>query len=152
MKKESQAIKEYKQAFDEFFKDKPKPKDEEESKKGLDEFFHWYNNERKQSDTGKTPAEMYKEIYREEAPDLINLDEEDFSEEQEAEMREFFDKKLWPKMKKDLKESTKKEACFLCFVAGTEIANNMFEEEMNHVQETFEKMSPEEMENMMKSR
>ena len=63
MEDKSQAVKEYRQAFDEFFKDKPEPKDEEESKKRLEEFFHWYNNVRKQSDTGKTPAEMYKEIY-----------------------------------------------------------------------------------------
>ena len=83
MEDESQAVKEYRQAFDEFFKDKPKPKDKEESKKMLDEFFHWYNNERKQSDTGKTPAEMYKEIYGKEAPEPTDLtDDEDFSEEE----------------------------------------------------------------------
>ena len=57
------AIREYKMAFEEFFKYKPKPKNEKESKKQMDEFMYWYNNVRKQSDTGKTPAEMYKEAY-----------------------------------------------------------------------------------------
>jgi len=57
------AIREYKLAFEEYFKDKPKPKNEKESKKQMDEFMHWYNNIRKQSDTGKTPNEMYKEAY-----------------------------------------------------------------------------------------
>ena len=35
----------------------------EKIKKQMDEFKHWYNKVRKQSDTGKTPEEMYKEIY-----------------------------------------------------------------------------------------
>lgn len=59
-------------AWQEFFKDKPKPKNDEEERKQHEEFGHWYNHIRKQSDTGKTPAEMYKEIYGEEPPkDLI---------------------------------------------------------------------------------
>ncbi len=151
MKEESQAIKEYKQAFDEFFKDKPKPKDEKENKKLLEEFFHWYNNVRKQSDTGKTPAEMYKNIYEEEALDPINMsDEEDFDENEIEEMREFFDKTLWPKLKKDLKEATKKEACFVCFLAGTEISNNMLKEQLKHAEETMRNMSSEEVAKMIK--
>ena len=109
MKEENQAAKEYRQAFDEFFKDKPSPKDEEETKKMLQEFFHWYNNVRKQSDTGKSPAQMYKVIYGEEAPDPVNIpDEEDLDQEEIESMKEFFDKKLWPNLKKDLKEATKK--------------------------------------------
>jgi len=62
-KNEPAAIREYKMAFEEFFKDIPKPKNKKEIKKQMDEFMHWYNNIRKQSDTGKTPAEMYKELY-----------------------------------------------------------------------------------------
>ena len=153
MEEKSQAVKEYRQAFDEFFKDKPEPKDEEESKKRLEEFFHWYNNVRKQSDTGKTPAEMYKEIYGKEVPEPVNMtDEEDCNQEEIDDMREFFDKELWPKLKKDLKEVTKKEACFLSFLAGTEISNNMFEEEMKHAQEHIKKMSPEELKKMIKNK
>lgn len=151
MEDKSPAVKEYKQAFDEFFKDKPEPKNKEESKKMLEEFFQWYNNVRKQSDTGKTPAEMYKEIYGGEASESVELtDEEDVSEDEIEELREFFDKELWPKLKKDLKEATKKEACFLSFLAGIEISNNMFEEEMKHAQKTIEKMSPEEIKKMIK--
>ena len=114
----------------------------------LDEFFHWYNNVRKQSDTGKTPSEMYKEIYGQEAPDPVDMsDEENLNQE---DMREFFDKELWPKLKKDLKEATKKEACFFSFLAGTEISNRMLEEEMKHAHETMKSMTPEEMMKMIK--
>ncbi len=60
---EPPAIREYHMAFEEYFKSKPKPKNDKESKKQLGEFMYWYNNVRKQSDTGKTPSEMYKEIY-----------------------------------------------------------------------------------------
>ncbi len=152
MKEESQAVKEYRQAFDEFFKDKPKPKDEEENKKLLEEFSHWYNNIRKQSDSGKTPPEMYKEIYGEEAPDSVDISgEEDLNQEEIESMREFFNEELWPKLKKDLKEATKKEACFLSFLAGTEISNNMFKEEMKLAQETTNNRTPEEVAKMIKN-
>ncbi|MBU1989095.1 MAG: YkgJ family cysteine cluster protein [Nanoarchaeota archaeon] len=144
---ESQAIKEYRQAYDEFFKDKPEPKDEEESKKRIGEFLHWYNKERKQSDTGKTPDEMYKEIYGREAPEPVELTDEDIGDEEVEDMKEFFDKNLWPKLKKDLKEATKKEACFFGFLAGTEISNNMLEERMRQI----EKMSPEDIAKMVKN-
>ncbi|HLC96254.1 MAG TPA: hypothetical protein VJH97_02945 [Candidatus Nanoarchaeia archaeon] len=153
MEEKSQAVKEYKQAFDEFYKDKPEPKDKEESKKMLEEFFHWYNNVRKQSDIGKTPAEMYKEIYGVGPSKTVDLDEgveEGINEEEIEDLREFFDRELWPKLKKDLKEATKKEACFISFLAGTEISNNMFEEEMKHTQKTFENMTPEEITKMIK--
>ena len=55
------AIREYWMAFDEYFKGKPK--NDKESKKQMEGFAHGYNNVRKQSDTGKTPSEMYKEAY-----------------------------------------------------------------------------------------
>src|SRR3989344_7963887 len=62
------SINEFELAWKEFFKDKPKPKNDDEEKEQLKEFHQWYNNIRKQSDTGKTPAEMYKEIYGKEPP------------------------------------------------------------------------------------
>lgn len=62
-KDESPAIREYRIAFEEYFKGKPKPKNEIEMKKEMHEFMHWYNNVRKQSDTGKTPTQMYGELH-----------------------------------------------------------------------------------------
>ena len=61
-------LKEFSLAWEEFFKNKPEPKDDDEDKKQQEEFHQWYNYVRKQSDTGKTPAEMYKEIYGKEPP------------------------------------------------------------------------------------
>ena len=145
---ESPAIKEYRLAFDEFFKDKPK--DEAEYKKRLHEFFHWYNNVRKQSDTGKTPAEMYKEAYGVEAPEPAELSEEDIKDEEIDELREFFDNELWSKMKKDLKDATKKEACFACFLAGTEVASKWLEEDIKNAEKAFEGKSPEEIGKIIK--
>jgi len=55
------AMREFENAFQEFFNKKPKPKSEEEEKKQSEDFAYWYNNIRKQSDTGKTPAEMFNE-------------------------------------------------------------------------------------------
>ena len=65
-KSASRATEEFELAWKEFFKKKPKPKNDQQDKKQLEDFINWYNNIRKQSDTGKTPAEMYKEIYGEE--------------------------------------------------------------------------------------
>lgn len=52
------SMKEFDLAWKEFYKGKPKPKTDEEDRKLDVEFHEWYNNIRKQSDTGKTPAEM----------------------------------------------------------------------------------------------
>ncbi len=57
------AFNEFELAWKEFFKNKPKPKTDEEDRKQQEEFIHWYNYERKQKDTGKTPAEIYREAY-----------------------------------------------------------------------------------------
>lgn len=62
-KDEIPAIREYRMGFEEFFKDKHKPKNDKEMRKNMGEFMYWYNYVRKQSDTGKTPDEMYKEAY-----------------------------------------------------------------------------------------
>jgi hypothetical protein len=66
------AMREFENAFQEFFNKKPKPKNDEEERKEQEEFYHWYNYIRKQSDTGKTPAEMYKEIYGEEPKNIFD--------------------------------------------------------------------------------
>jgi len=73
---------EFNMAKEEYFKDKPEPKDESERHKEIEKFIYWYNHERKQSDTGKTPDEMYKEIYG----------EEDISEDVDDETLELIDK------------------------------------------------------------
>ena len=57
------AIREYRMAMAEYFKDKPNQKNDKELKKQMDVFVYWYNHVRKQSDTGKTPDEMYEKIY-----------------------------------------------------------------------------------------
>jgi tetratricopeptide (TPR) repeat protein len=76
MKKEEKSVKEisngmreFKLAWQEYFKDRPKPKNDDEEKKENEEFIHWYNFVRKQTDSGKTPVEMYREIYGKEPPE-----------------------------------------------------------------------------------
>src|SRR3989344_4313261 len=61
----SRAIEEFELAWKEFFKKKSKPKNDQQDKKQLEDFTNWYNNVRKQNDTGKTPAETYDEDYKE---------------------------------------------------------------------------------------
>ena len=82
-------MREFNMAWEEYFKDKPKPKNDDEEKKQLEEFHHWYNYVRKQSDTGKTPAEMYNFWMNDEK--LINRP---FSCESTKKMfKEFMDKR-----------------------------------------------------------
>ena len=103
LKKEGfRSIKEFDMAWEEFFKNKPEPKNEEEDKNQQEGFYYWYNYVRKQSDTGKTPAEMYKEIYGEDPKEIfdekrpsrfINFDwdedyEEDFEDDDEEDEEE----------------------------------------------------------------
>jgi len=57
------SMREFDMAWKEFMDKKPAPKNKAEEKKQMEKFIGWYNNIRKQSDTGKTPNEMYKEIY-----------------------------------------------------------------------------------------
>src|SRR3989338_9191808 len=56
------AMTEFDNAWNEFFKNKQKPRSDEEDRTQQEEFHHWYNDVRKQSDTGKTPQEMGKRI------------------------------------------------------------------------------------------
>ncbi len=51
-------VREFDSAWEEFFKNKPEPKTDEEDIKKQKEFSDWYNNVRKQSDTNLTPKEM----------------------------------------------------------------------------------------------
>jgi hypothetical protein len=65
------AMNEFERAWQEYFENKPEPKNDEEERKEQENFIHWYNYARKQSDTGKTPSEMYKEVYGEEPKNPI---------------------------------------------------------------------------------
>ncbi len=56
------SMKEFDMAWSEFFKSKPQPRNDDEDRKQQEEFCDWYNNVRKQSDTGRTPREMGKRI------------------------------------------------------------------------------------------
>jgi hypothetical protein len=56
------AMIEFDNAWEEFFKSKPRPRSDKEDRNQQEKFHHWYNNVRKQSDTGKTPKEMGKRI------------------------------------------------------------------------------------------
>jgi thioredoxin-like negative regulator of GroEL len=62
----SQNLSHYKNEFaigmKEFFDKKEQPGTDEEERTQMQEFVFWYNNVRKQSDTGKTPAEMNERI------------------------------------------------------------------------------------------
>ena len=69
----SQAQKEFDMAWKEFFRDKNKPENDDEEKEQMKEFINWYNNVRKQSDTEKTPAQMYKEIHGIESKEEIRI-------------------------------------------------------------------------------
>lgn len=85
------SIKEFELAWNEFFKNKKRPKNDEEDRKQQKEFMDWYNNVRKQSDTGKTPAEMFKAVYGKEPGDkpkepsrIMNFEwDEDYKEPDE---------------------------------------------------------------------
>lgn len=58
IEEEKNGVMEFDLAWNEFFKDKPKPKNDEDDREQHEEFCHWYNNVRKQTDTGMTPVEM----------------------------------------------------------------------------------------------
>ncbi len=52
------SVNEFEKAWREFFKEKSKPRTDNEDIEQQKEFAHWYNYVRKQSDTKKTPFEM----------------------------------------------------------------------------------------------
>jgi|GEM_PF-3280241 len=72
----NRSMREFDLAWKEFYKDKPKPTTDEEDLKQQKEFAYWYNNIRKQSDTGKTPVEMGER--------LLNFIEDDGSEKEQT--------------------------------------------------------------------
>ena len=87
LKEVKTSMKEFELAWKEFFKDKSKPQTDEEDRKQQEEFHHWYNNVRKQGDTGKTPVEMGQRI--------MNFEwDEDYSEDIDFEEEDILEAKL----------------------------------------------------------
>ena len=159
------AMREFEIAWQEFFKNKSKPKNDEEERKEQEEFYHWYNHVRKQSDTGKTPAEMYKEIYGKEPPKnpnevsrMMNFEwdedyDEDFGNEnfEEAHKQaveiahEIFENDIWKNAKLELKDVTKREAYRSMFTLGFLTYMKSMDEEMADFKEKA-KQNPKEFE------
>ena len=75
---------------------------------------------------------------------------ENMNEEEIGEMKEYFYNQIWPKIKKDLKEMTKKESCFFCFVAGSDMMKYSQEGMMKDEKEKLSKMTKEEIEEMIR--
>ena len=133
-------IKEFDLAWQEYFKDKPKPKNDEEDRKQQAGFYYWYNNIRKQSDTGKTPAEMDKEPQEENR--MMNFewdeedDEEDFDDlEQELwEMSsEMFDEDIWNK--EEMEDLSRRELAKTMFGLGFIMHQRIMDEEIKEMDE-----------------
>lgn len=76
-------------------------------------------------------------------------DENELNEEELEYMKESFDKEIWPKMKSKLKEMTKKEACFVCFMAGYDLSRYSIEEEFKEARDKLKGMSEEEVREMI---
>ncbi len=175
-KKINFAIEEFDRAWQEFFEDKPEPKNDEEDRKQQEEFYHWYNFVRKQSDTRKTPAEMYKEMYGEEPPQnaidintkpsrIMNFgrdgeDEEDFADkdelDEEKELEELnkisdhiFDNGVWQNSKEQMKDMSKRDSSRHIFRLGFFMHSQYINEKMRVITEELENMSKEDIQKMI---
>ena len=164
------SIEEFDIAWAEFFKDKPEPENDDEDKKQQEEFYHWYNYVRKQSDTGKTPAEMYKEVYGKEPPQdfpinsekpsrIMNfgwdedneddLDDEEPDEERLKELTEIadnmFDNGVWQNSKESMKDMSKKDSSRYMFRLGVFMHSQYMNEQMENITKEIENMPKEEI-------
>lgn len=161
------SMKEFELAWEEFFKDKPKPKNDGEEKKQMEEFFHWYNYERKQSDSGKTPAQMYKEIYGKEPIHPIKEESRMFNLELDREYEEEFEEVLdiaeeeavvvaeeifnenWKKIKQETEKTNKKEACKYSFILGFLNYMKMMNEKSRIIEEQMKDMPKEDIQKIV---
>jgi hypothetical protein len=75
---------------------------------------------------------------------------ENMNEEEIGEMKDYFYNQIWSKIKPQLKEMSKKEACLFCFIAGSDMMRYSQEEEMKNAKEKLSKMKPEEVEEMIR--
>ena len=177
IKKESlQGIKEFDIAWVKFFKDKPEPKDDDEDKKQQEDFHYWYNYVRKQSDTGKTPAEMYKEAYGREPPQkfpissqessrMVNFewdenysedefDDEDFEDEEElkklTEIADYmFDNGVWQNSKEQMKDMSKRDSSRHMFGLGVFMHAHYMNEQMKTLAKEMQDMPKEDVEKLI---
>ncbi|MFW5847129.1 MAG: hypothetical protein ACOCUU_03150 [Nanoarchaeota archaeon] len=79
----------------------------------------------------------------------MNEENENLSEKELEYMKDSFNREIWPKMKSRLKEMSKKEACFVCFIAGYDLAEYSIEEEIKEAKEKLSKMSDKEIKDML---
>jgi hypothetical protein len=175
IKKEAyRAFKESELAWQEFFKNKPEPTNDEEEKKEQEEYCYWYNYVRKQSDTGKTPAEMYKEIYGVEPPKNIPMDsqkpsrmmnfewdeedEEDFDDEDSEEEKlnelteladHMFDNGVWQNSKEQMKEMSKRDSSRHMFRLGFFMHSQYMDEQMKELTKEMENMPKEDVQKII---
>ena len=167
-------MKEFELAWQEFFKDKPKPKNDEEDRKQQEEFQHWYNYIRKQSDTGKTPAEMHKEAYGEEPKNIfdekkpsrfMNFEwDEDYSEDDYGREDELDDaqeeavviaakifENSWKHIKQEVEGQSKRESCKYSFIMGFLDYMKMMDEKAELIEKEMKNMPKEDIEKMINS-
>ncbi len=175
LKKEGlRSIEEFEKAWDEFFKDKPEPESDEDDKRDQEEFYKWYNYVRKQSDTGKTPAEMYKEVYNKEPPQnfpissiepsrMMNFDWDEYyaedNEEDEAEDEMYkevseiadyiFENGVWQNSKEELKEMSRRDSSKHMFRLGFFMHSKYMGEQMKSLSRELEDMSEEDVQNLI---
>lgn len=177
IKKEGlRSIEEFDKAWIEFFKDKPEPNNDEEDRKQQEDFYHWYNYVRKQSDTGKTPSEMYKDSYGKEPPKdfpktqiepsrIINFEwDEDSNEyafdedekEDEGILKEvseiadtMFDNEIWANAKEEVKELSRKETSKHMFKLGFFIHAKYTDYQIRELTEKMKDMTKEEIDTMI---
>ena len=176
-KTEFESIEETIRAWNEFFKDKPEPKNDEEDKKQQEEFYYWYNYVRKQRDTGKTPAEMYKETYGKEPPQnlpinseeisrMINFewgedendepdDEGDEDEQMLSEATELadymFDSSVWTTSKERLRDMSRREVSKHMFRLGFFMHAKYIGEQMETLAKEFQGKSKEEIDKIIEN-
>ncbi len=168
-------MKEFDLAWEEFFKNKPHPKNEKEDKKQQEEFYNWYNFVRKQSDTGKTPAEMYKEIYGEEPKNVLNeknpsrfmsfewdenYSEDDFDEKNENNLDdkecneitkiadEMFENGVWQNSKEQMKEMSRRDSSRHMFRLGFFMYYKYINYQAEHFKDKLKNMTSEEIKKM----
>lgn len=175
IKKEGlRSIEEFEKAWNEFFKGKSEPKSEEEDRKQQEEFYQWYNYVRKQSDTGKTPAEMYREIYGKEAPKNLPIDsteqsrmmnfnwDEDYTEEEDEEDErilkevseiadEMFEEGVWQSSKEELKEMSRKDSSKHMFRLGFFMYAKFVDEQVKTLAKKLQGKSEEEIKEIIEN-
>lgn len=174
IKKEGfRSMEEFDLAWEEFFKDKPEPKNDEEDKKQQEEFYQWYNYVRKQSDTGKTPAEMYKELYGEDPKNVfdekkpsrfMNFDwDEDYNEDDFNDGEDELDsaqeeavviatkifEDSWKQIKQEVEGQSKKDACKYSFILGFLDYLKMMDVKAEQIEKKMKNMSKDDIEKMI---